>query len=122
MARTSTITRCYSMDSVIRGHHVYKQIWQPSIGEELETVAEESNPNDSFAVAVTKESRVVGHLPRTYSRAFWHFINRGGTIKARITRAREFTRDLPQGGLDVPCLLICTGVIADVKKLIKLTE
>ncbi len=34
----------------------------------------------------------------------------------------QFSRDLPQGGLDVPCLLICIGDIADVKKLHKLTE
>ena len=122
MARTSTLNCCFSLNSAVRGHHVYKTIWLPSIGEELETSAEENNPNDSFAVAVIKGGLVVGHLPRTHSRAFWHFIRRGGTIKARITRNREFSRDLTQGGLHVPCLLICTGDIADVKKLDKLTQ
>lgn len=117
MARTSTLNRCFSLNSAVRGHHVYKTIWLPSIGEELETSAEENNPNDSFAVAVIK-GLVVGQ----HSRAFWHFIRRGGTIKARITRNREFSRDLTQGGLHVPCLLICTGDIADVKKLDKLTQ
>ncbi len=89
MAKTLILTRCFSLNSAVRGHHVYKTIWLPSIGEELETSAEENNPNDSFAVAVIK-GLVVGQ----HSRAFWHFIRRGGTIKARITRNREFSRDL----------------------------
>ena len=25
----------YAMESVIRGHHVYKRIWQPRLGEQL---------------------------------------------------------------------------------------
>ncbi len=76
MARTTFITRFFSLNSAVRGHHVYKRVWLPSIGEELETSAEEDNPNDSFAVAVIKGSQVVGHVPWTYSRVFWHFIRR----------------------------------------------
>ena len=75
---------------------------------------EDSNPSDSFAVSVVKDSRVVGHLPKKQE-SFLEFLKRGGTVKCRVTGSREFTRDLPQGGLKVPCLLICSGSIVDNK-------
>ena len=28
-------TEAYSLDSVVRGHHVYKSVWTPTVGEEL---------------------------------------------------------------------------------------
>ena len=79
-----------------------------------------NDPLGSFAVSVVKDSQVVGHLPKKHSRVFWHFIKRGGMVKCQVTGSREFTSDLPQGGLEVPCLLICSESIVD--RLQKLTE
>ena len=45
--------------SVIRGHHVYKSVWTPEVGEELST--EDGNEHDKYAVAVIKDGYVVGH-------------------------------------------------------------
>ena len=51
-------------DSVIRGHHVYKVIWTPYIGEMLLVRKEPANSHDGRAVAiVTSERTVVGHVP-----------------------------------------------------------
>ena len=41
--------------SVIRGHHVFKQIWTPVIGEELHLEQEIGNPYYHFAVAVNSK-------------------------------------------------------------------
>ena len=100
---------------------MYKQIWRPLVGEELATEPEPGNNEDSFAVSVVKAGVVVGHLPRQHYRIFWYFIRRGGTIMCTLTRDREHSRDLPQGGLDIPCSLTCRGHIADIKKLRRMT-
>ena len=54
----------YEKESVVRGHHVYKVIWTPVIGEELEVRTEDDNDHDQHAVAVVKDGVVIGHMPR----------------------------------------------------------
>ena len=53
----------YVLESIVRGHHVYKRMWTPHLGEQLRIQSEE-NENDPRAVAVLKDRVVVGHLPR----------------------------------------------------------
>ena len=95
----------FVIDSVIRGHHVYKAIWEPANGEELNTEREIGNPYDPLAVAVTKllreERRTVGHLPCRISPLCSAFLRRGGTIKWIISGHSKYSEDLPQGGLEV---------------------
>ena len=98
----------YEFDSAVRGFHQYQSIWVPVLGEELACKHEMHNPHDSFAVAVTKDHVVVGHLPRKYSAIFWSFL-RSGSITCIITGTRRYSRDLVQGGLEVPCTLIFKG-------------
>lgn len=38
--------------SVIHDHHVYKDIWTPVGGEELNLITEDSNEHDKYAVSV----------------------------------------------------------------------
>ena len=42
----------FAVDSMIRGHHVYKEIWDPVNGEELPCEREIGNSSDPLAVAV----------------------------------------------------------------------
>ena len=51
-------------DGVIRGHHVYRDIWTSFIGEVLRVAQETHNVQDWFAVAVVKDDITVGHVPR----------------------------------------------------------
>ena len=44
----------YTIESVIRGHHVYKSIWHPILGEQLTLEREDSNSHDRHAVSVMK--------------------------------------------------------------------
>ena len=67
-------------DSVVRGHHVFKSVWTPSLGEALSVKEEQDNEHDIFAVSVEKAGMIVGHVPHEVSRIFTFFIRHGGTI------------------------------------------
>ena len=64
---------------MICGHHIYKDIWIPSVGEILHVEQEAHNTADSFVVATVKDETVVGHVLREVSRFVWHFIKHNGT-------------------------------------------
>ncbi len=100
------------VESIVRGHHVYKCIWTPVLEEELLTEQEDNNGYDNYAVCVKKGSIIIGHLPRSFSRISWFFLGHGGRIKCIITGRRK--RGL---GLEVPCTYIFIGSTKAVKKL-----
>ena len=56
----------FSVEAMIRGHHVYKEIWIPVEGEILSCMREVGNSHDPMAVAVKKGSDVVGHVPERF--------------------------------------------------------
>ena len=85
-------------DSVVRGHHVYKSIWTPVIGEELNLECKESNKHDEYAVAVRKNGETVGHMPHSFSRISWYFLKNAREIRCVITGKRKHGL-----GLEVPC-------------------
>ena len=43
-------------DSVIRGHHIYKAVWHPIVGEILAVCIERGNVHDRHAVCVQRGS------------------------------------------------------------------
>ena len=98
----------FSMTAAVRGFHVYKDVWEPTIGEVLLCKRDVGNRYDTFAVAIKRNdsSEVVGHVPRFLSSICSIFIRRGGEIECRITGTRRYSADLPQGGMEVPCILI----------------
>ena len=97
-------------DSVIRGHHVYKDIWTPFIGEVLRVEQETHNVQDRFAVAVVKDDITVGHVPCEVSCLVWHFIEHDGTVNCEVTGRRKHGI-----GLEVPC----TYIFSTKKKIIR---
>ena len=49
----------------IKGHHIYKNIWTPKLGEHLEVHCEPENIIDKYAVCVkTANGATVGHLKK----------------------------------------------------------
>ena len=107
-------------DSCIRGHHVSKDFWTPVINEELVCAQESGNSHDPYAVAIKKGSVVVGHVPRKISAICLLFL-RVETITATVTDSRQYLNDLPQGGLEVPCVFKFCGeakIIDKVRKLL----
>ena len=96
----------YSIETVIRGYHVYGAVWSARQGEVLYYDRELANPEDEFAVAVKLQDSsrtTMSHIPRELSRLAWHFIRRGGHITFKVTGKRERS-PLPQGGLEIPCV------------------
>ena len=63
-------------NSFIRGYHAYKDIWEPFIGETLLLKREPTNVKDRSAVAVMKETEVVGHVPYNISSDLSMFLRR----------------------------------------------
>ena len=59
--------RSFTLESYVRGHHIYHTRWTPIIGEVLPVKRELTNNYDRFAVAVLKDGEVVGHVPRMLS-------------------------------------------------------
>ena len=111
MSRTiagTPFTLCYKTEatSIIRGHHVYQEVWDATIGEMLEAATndrEETKEYDKYVFGLYKKDILVGHIPIEISSLCFHFIHQdpGNKIKALTTgkRQREF-------GLVVPAKLI----------------
>ena len=62
---------------------------------------------------------IVGHVPRKFSICSI-FIRKGGTISCQVSGGRRYSADLPQGGLEIPCVLKFQGKVEDVNKVKKL--
>ena len=108
--------------SCVRGYHVYRAIWDAVIGEDLVCERETTNEHDRYAVAVVKDGVVIGHLPRTISRPCSLFLRRGNSIMCRVTGHRRYSADLPQGGLEIPCVLRFEGKLKEITKIKKFVK
>ena len=106
-------------NSCVCGYHIYKDVWDVVIEEELQCKRELDNVSDIYAVAVKKDGTIIGHLPWNISRACLLFFRRGNFITCRVTGHRRYSADLPQGGLEVPCILHFEDQIKEVAKLKK---
>ena len=103
--------------SCVRGYHVYQDVWSASVGEVLPCERESTDSTDRYAVAVTKDGVVIGHLLRKVSRVCSLFLRRSGRIHCRVTGGRRYPIDLPQGGLEIPCRIVFTAEEDQLKKL-----
>ena len=99
----------FALNSCVRGYHVYQDLWDATPGETLTCIRERGNRNDVFAVAVQSDGNVVGHVPRHISCICTLFMHRGGEINCLITGSRRYSRDLPQGGMEIPCKYTFSG-------------
>ena len=110
--------------SCVRGYHVYKDAWNPTIGDKLDCLRDCANVKDRYAVSVIDPSTkaTVGHLPKKISKVCSLFLRRGGTVTCEVTGGRSYSHDLPQGGLEIPCLLIFTGKEEDISRLTTLLK
>ena len=55
---TASAMETFQIESCVRGHHIYKYIWNPSSGEELTCSREIENTKDPFAVAVKRKTNL----------------------------------------------------------------
>ena len=55
------------LETFIKGHHVYKDIWTPKQGEQLDVLMEHDNQMERFAVCVKINEKIVGNLKKGIS-------------------------------------------------------
>ena len=82
----------FQLPSCIRGYHVYKDLWNPLLRDQLHCQRERSNDKDRYAIAVVDDGVAVGHLPRKISLVCSLFIKRGGTIVCEVICAKLYVR------------------------------
>ena len=99
----------FEIEAMVRGYHIYKDVWSAVIDEEFLCKREDGNHFDPFAVAVCNGDRVIGQVPRKSSSVCSLYIRQGGEIHCRVTGSRRFSADLEQVGLEVP--IICARVV-----------
>ena len=112
----------YSLTTAVRGYHIYREFWMTNLEEVLPCVREESNPHDPFAVAIHDGSNIVGHVPRKFSALCVLFIQRDDIIACQMIGSKQYSMDLSQGGLEIPCVLTFSGEQREVLKVQKLVE
>ena len=111
----------YAYKACVRGYHVYRSIWTPFVGELLDCARDTGNRHDPYAVKVVNTSReTVGHLPKKISSTCSLFLRKGGTICCKVTGTREYSRDLVQGGVEIPCVVVFKGDKCLLEKVSKL--
>ena len=81
----AAITDSFTVEAMVRGYHVYKDVWSAALGEQLSCQREPTNTRDPFAVAVVRSLVTVGHISTKISSICSMFLLRGGTITCRVT-------------------------------------
>ena len=109
-------------NSCVHGYHIYKNVWDAVIGEELQCERELDNESYRYAVAVKKDGTIIGHLPQAISWTCSLFLRRGNSITCHVAGHRRYSANLPQGGLEVPCTLRFEGELKKVAKLKKFVK
>lgn len=106
--------RILKISSWIRGFHVYKDWWTPTGGEILPLQPKPENGEDKNAVAVLKESRVIGHIPyhlaNTKNRTgiVTHFISKP-TNRGSVEVCGNAVNRGGGLGMEIPCVYIFDG-------------
>ena len=107
------LTTCLQIQTYIKRHHVYKDIWTPEIGEQLKVRIEPDNCVDKYAVCVEKDKKVDGHLKKggsgKFAKIIFYFL-RSDPYSSCIATISGKRCNLKDGeGLQVPCKLDMTG-------------
>jgi hypothetical protein len=133
MARASETETKKQFNYEIRGFHVYKDSWKPSLDDRLFICHEADNPYDSDAIAVTTlesyhqstinysnrdDCCVVGHIPVEVSSVFKDYLTKVN-ITAVVSDSK-FYRSNRADGLVIRCLFIIEGGYSHVNKFVGL--
>ena len=118
------------LETFIKERHVYKYIWAPKQGEQLDVLLEPDNRMDKFAVYVKINEKIVGHLKKgtsgRFAKTIFYFLRSDAysSAWAKVTNKRC---NLGDGeGMQVPCKLSLSGQPKFVsllrKELMKMKE
>ena len=61
---------------------------------------------DKYAIALKQKNVIVGHIPKFLSKITYFHLKHGGDLLVEIIGKRQYSRDLPQGGMELPALYV----------------
>ena len=103
------VEREFTVECCVRGHHVYRKKWEAEIGSKL-TAQYKTRPGalvqDKYAIALKQKDVTVGHIPKFLSKITYFYLKHGGDLLVEIIGKRQYSRDLPQGGMELPALYV----------------
>ena len=82
------------LETFIKGHLVYKDIWTPKQGEQLDVLMEPDNRMDKFEVYVKINEKIVGHLKKgtfgRFAKTIFYFLcnDAYSSVWAKVTGKR----------------------------------
>ena len=93
----------------IKGYHVYKSVWTPTLQEQVYGEIEPHNSVDKYAVAFKKDEKVVGHLllgeNAKFAKTIFYFLRADHYGKCNIRQEREWISVM---AMECRCLVFCT--------------
>ena len=97
------------IDTYVKGYHVYKNIWKPTMNKELETEMEPDNVMDKYAVCVNKNTSTVGHLHLgkngKFARMIFYFLRADQDAEFKVVITAKKVNPGDGDGMQVPCKL-----------------
>ena len=119
MARTRINLNVVEVNTYITGYHIYKNEWEPTLGEELLVKMEPKNRHDRYAVSVQKDRQIVGHIERGegFAQTIFFFLRADETARCVATINGKPTNLGDSLGQKIPCSLRLTGKKQFVKVL-----
>ena len=107
------IIKEFDTESVIKGCHAYMNDWTPILLKTLSTRPEPENEIDKYAVAVTKDARVIGYLKKgktgRYTKTVFYFLRANLMNTASITVTGKRVNFGDGQGLQIPCTILFKG-------------
>ena len=107
------IIKEFETESVIKGCHAYMNDWTPILGENLSARPEPQNQIEKYAVAITKDARVIGHLNKgktgRYAKTIFYFLQANPMSTASITVMGKRVNFGDGQGLKIPCTILFKG-------------
>ena len=94
------VEREFTVECCVRGHHVYQKEWEAEIGSKLTAQYE----TWTGALALKQKEVIVGHILKFLSKITYFYLKHGGDLLVEINGKRQYSRDLPQGGMELPAL------------------
>ena len=99
--------------SDIKGYHVYKSVWTPTLQQKVYGEIEPHNPVDKYAAVVKKDEKVVGYLPLgengKFAKTIFYFLRADPYGKCNITVTGKAVNLGDGDGMQVPCILHLSG-------------
>ena len=104
----------HEIKSTVMGFQVYRNKWEPVIGEILNTLMEPQNEVDKYAVAVlNKENSVIDHLPKgasgKYAKTIFYFLRNDSVNVCKVKVTGKAVNLGDDKGMRIPCVLQLTG-------------